>query len=81
MHFVEQPHRQLPRPTRRAALFKRAPGYVTLQAMAKVPLRPGSTLQLNGYNLTDQKYYDLLHPAHVVPGTGRTVLVSAELQA
>ena len=27
-----------------------------------MPLRDGLALQLNGYNLTDQKYYDLIHP-------------------
>ena len=53
-----------------------APGYVTVQAFVKVPLRPGLDLQVNGFNLTNQKYYDLLHPAHVVPGAGRAVLAS-----
>ena len=56
--------------------YKKAPGYVTVQAMLRVPLRQGLDLQLNGYNLTNQKYYDLLHPAHVVPGSGRAVLAS-----
>ncbi|HEY0183051.1 MAG TPA: TonB-dependent siderophore receptor [Rhodopila sp.] len=56
--------------------FNLAPGYVTFQAMAKVPIRPGLTAQVNATNLADVKYYDLLHPAHVVPGSGRTVLFS-----
>ena len=56
--------------------YKNAPGYVTVQAMLRVPLREGLNLQLNGYNLTNQKYYDLIHPAHVVPGAGRAVLAS-----
>ena len=42
----------------------------------KVPLREGLTLQLNGYNLLNQKYYDLIHPAHVVPGAGRALLAT-----
>ncbi len=47
-----------------------AAGYYTLQLMAKMPIRPGVDLQLNGNNLTNVKYYDLLHPSHVVPGSG-----------
>ena len=46
----------------------------------KVPLRDGLVLQLNGYNLTDQKYYDLIHPAHVVPGAGRSLLASLNVR-
>lgn len=56
--------------------YKKAQGYFILQAMVKVLLRPGLDLQFNGYNLLDQKYYDLIHPAHVVPGAGRTLLAS-----
>ena len=56
--------------------YKKAPGYFTLRAMVKVPLRPGLDLQLNGYNLLDQKYYDLIHPSHVVPGAWRAVLAT-----
>jgi catecholate siderophore receptor len=52
----------------------RAPGYVTVQAMAKMPLKPGIDLQINGFNLTNERYPDLLHPAHVVPLSGRSVL-------
>ena len=47
-----------------------------VQAVLRVPLREGLALQLNGYNLTNQKYYDLIHPAHVVPGAGRSLLAS-----
>lgn len=54
-----------------------APGYVTFQAMTKVPIRPGLDLQVNATNLTNTKFYDLLHPAHVVPGSGRTILFTA----
>ena len=56
--------------------YKKAPGYATAQLMAKLPVREGLALQVNGYNLTDQKYYDLLHPSHVVPGAGRSLLAS-----
>jgi catecholate siderophore receptor len=54
--------------------FKEAPGYYTLNAMAKYPLTEKVSLQLNLYNLTDNKYYDQLHPSHVVPGAGTTAL-------
>jgi catecholate siderophore receptor len=63
-------------PAAGSGLFNQAPGYVTFQAMARVPIRPGLNAQVNATNLSDVKYYDLLHPAHVVPGSGRTVLFS-----
>jgi catecholate siderophore receptor len=42
--------------------------------MAKYPIAEKVSLQLNVYNLTDNKYYDQLHPSHVVPGAGTTAL-------
>ena len=36
--------------------------------MAKYPLTDRLDLQLNVYNLTDEYYYDQIHPAHIVPG-------------
>jgi catecholate siderophore receptor len=64
-------------PNAQSQMFNNAPGYVTFQAMVKVPVRPGLTLQMNATNLANVKYYDLLHPSHVVPGSGRTVLFTA----
>jgi len=58
------------------AFFKEAPGYWTIQAMAKFAVTENVAFQFNLYNLTDNKYYDLLHPAHVVPGAGRTALLT-----
>jgi catecholate siderophore receptor len=58
------------------AFFKEVPGYWTLQAMAKFPVTDNVALQFNLYNLTGNQYYDLLHPAHVVPGAGRTALLT-----
>jgi catecholate siderophore receptor len=60
------------------AFFKEAPGYWTLNAMAKYPVTDKVALQLNLYNLTDNKYYDQLHPSHVVPGAGTTALFTVE---
>ncbi len=64
-------------PNASSGMYNIAPGYVTFQAMVKVPVRPGLSLQMNATNLADVKYYDLLHPSHVVPGSGRTVLFTA----
>jgi catecholate siderophore receptor len=56
--------------------FKEVPGYWTLSAMAKLPITEKVSFQLNLTNLTDNKYYDQLHPAHIVPGAGTTALFS-----
>ena len=56
------------------AFFKEAGGYWTLGAMAKYPLTDAVSLQVNFSNLLNQRFYDQLHPSHVVPGAGRTVL-------
>ncbi len=67
-------------PNTTTGYIERAGGYYTLQAMAKMPVAPGVDFQINGYNLTNVKYYDLLHPSHVVPGAGRAVLFSANFK-
>ncbi|QUD89225.1 TonB-dependent receptor [Phenylobacterium montanum] len=61
------------------------PGYVTLDGMVSWQVTEHVGLQLNGYNLTDKFYYtnDYFSSAienHVVPGAGRTVLVTATLK-
>ncbi len=40
--------------------------------MGRYPLTEHVSLQLNLNNLTNNQFYDLLHPAHIVPGAGRT---------
>jgi catecholate siderophore receptor len=55
-------------------------GYTTYDAMAKYRINDNVDLQLNIYNLTDEKYFDLLHPAHVVPGAGRTVMLTTSFK-
>ena len=52
--------------------MKEAPGYWTTGVMARYPVADHVSLQLNLNNLTNNQFYDLLHPAHVVPGAGRT---------
>src|SRR5262249_47373602 len=49
-------------------LVKTVPSYWLLNAMAKYPLGEHVDLQVNFYNLTDNYYYDQVHPAHIVPG-------------
>ena len=44
--------------------------------MAKYPLSDNVNLQLNLSNLTNTAFYDGLHPSHVVPGAGRTALLT-----
>jgi catecholate siderophore receptor len=53
-----------------------APSYWTVDLMAKYQISPHFTLQANLNNVGDTYYYDLLHPFHVVPGAGRTALIS-----
>ena len=48
--------------------------------MARYPITEAVSLQLNAYNLTDEYYYDQIHPNHVVPGAGRTVLFSTHFK-
>ena len=55
-------------------LLKEAPGYWTFDAMIRRPLTPAVDLQLNVTNLGNTTYYDQLHPAHIVPGAGRSAV-------
>jgi catecholate siderophore receptor len=59
---------------------KALPGYWTWNAMARRPLTERLVLQLNVYNLTDAFYFDQLHPAHVVPGAGRSALLDLRVR-
>jgi catecholate siderophore receptor len=67
-------------PNATTGLILRAPGYVAIQAMAKYPVTPGFDLQLNVLNVTNTKYYDLLHPSHVVPGAATAALLTASFR-
>ena len=57
-----------------------APGYVLLSAMLKYEINPHVEIQANLTNLTDQAYYDAVHPGHVVPGEGRTLYLSTNFK-
>jgi catecholate siderophore receptor len=70
--------------SRRAADVDNAahvPGYVTFDAMASYRLNPHLSVQLNGYNLANRYYYANSYFSspvenHVVPGAGRTGLLT-----
>ncbi len=53
-----------------------APSYVTFDAMAKYSIDERFDLQVNVYNLTDRLYYDMMHFAFVVPGAGRSAMLT-----
>ncbi|MGE0126925.1 MAG: TonB-dependent siderophore receptor [Blastocatellales bacterium] len=50
--------------------------YWLLDAMASFPVSKHLDLRLNLYNLTNEYYFDRLGGGHIVPGTGRSVMVS-----
>ncbi len=56
-----------------------APGYTTVDAMAKYQLSQRIRVQLNVYNIGDTYYYDQLHGFHIIPGPGRSALLTLAL--
>ena len=52
----------------------------TFEAMVKYAFTANIAAQLNGKNLTNRYYYDQLHFFHVVPGEGRTALLSLSVR-
>jgi catecholate siderophore receptor len=62
--------------TQNAPPIKTVPGFWTFDAMAKWAITPRLAAQVNVNNLLNKYYYDQLHFFHVVPGPGRTALVS-----
>lgn len=62
-------------------IIDRAPGYWTMSLMAKYPITPNLSLQVNVTNVTDTYYYDELHPGHIIIGPARAALftLSAKL--
>ncbi|HUN48239.1 MAG TPA: TonB-dependent siderophore receptor, partial [Stellaceae bacterium] len=68
------------RVARNTAPFETVPGYYTIDALVKYHLTPNVDVQVNLYNLTDTNYIDLVHPAHIVPGAGRSALFSTNFK-
>src|SRR5262249_5870492 len=56
-------------------LVKQVPGYWVFNAMVKHPVAEHVDLQVNVINLANRYYYDQLHPAHIVLGSGRSALI------
>jgi catecholate siderophore receptor len=54
--------------------IEEAPGYWTMQLMAKYPISPNLSLQVNVNNVTDVYYFDSLHPGHIIVGPARSAL-------
>lgn len=55
-------------------------GYGTIDAMASYRLTETVVLRLNIYNLTDTYYFERLTGGHVVPGPGRSAVVSTSFR-
>jgi catecholate siderophore receptor len=60
--------------------FRKVNGYTTTNAMAKYRLTDDMDVQLNLSNIGDVEYFDALHPGHLVPGAGRTALLSTQFR-
>ena len=58
------------------APLKAVPGYWTFDLMGKYDISEKMSLQLNVNNIFDKYYYEGIHPFHVVPGAGRTALLT-----
>lgn len=56
--------------------------YTLFDAMVSYPVTQNVEVQLNGYNLFDKEYFDKAHGggAHVIPGNGRTILLSTNVK-
>ena len=62
-------------------LLKQVPGYWVFNAMARYPISDRLDLQINAYNLTNKYYYDEPHPGHIVPGAGRSAMLSLNFRS
>ena len=58
------------------AVYEIAPGYTTVDAMARYALTDRLRLQVNIYNIGDVNYADALHGFHIIPGAGRSAVFS-----
>lgn len=58
------------------APIESVPGYTTFDAMAKYVISAKFDAQVNVYNLTDKYYYDTPHPHFIIPGAGRSAMLT-----
>ena len=54
--------------------------YWTFDVMASYPISSHVDLKLNIYNLTDKLYFDRIGGGHIVPGPGRTAMLSTSFR-
>lgn len=59
---------------------KAVPGYSVFDAMARYSVSDTLTVKLNLANLTDELYFDQLHPWHVIPGPGFTATLAVNVR-
>ena len=62
------------------AFHTKVPAYATFSAMAKYYVNEHIDLQLNVNNIFNTFYYDQVHPSHMVPGAGRTALLTVDFK-
>ncbi len=60
-----------------SGLIKKVEGYHVYDAMAKYQYAKDISIQMNFYNLEDKFYIDGIHSGHLVPGAGRSALLTA----
>ena len=58
---------------------KEVPDYWTFDAMGSYQLSNRTEIKLNLTNLTDEYYFDQLHPWHVIPGPGFTAVLAVKV--
>jgi catecholate siderophore receptor len=58
---------------------KSVPDYWTADAMARYRYSGNIGFRLNVVNLTDERYIDQLHPWHLSPGAGRSIVFAVDL--
>jgi catecholate siderophore receptor len=60
------------------AFLTEVPAYATFDAMAKYYMNEKIDLQLNVTNIFNTFSYDQVHPSHMVPGAGRTAMLTVD---
>lgn len=58
------------------APIEAAPGYAVFNAMTKYVISGKLDVQLNVNNIANKYYFDMLHPAFVIPGAGRSAMLT-----
>ena len=53
-----------------------APSYVRWDMTVGYQINKNIQLRLNAINLTDELYFDGVHPSHIIPGAGRTFIAT-----